>query len=96
MNSVWVYLAVLWFAGAQVDAIELDVTDQGELTLNSLNTNQRQGRANSNNQQTASNTSPANSRGTSSVSTPATTQEMYLETSPIRTTGGKQAPFWGR
>lgn len=41
MRFVWVYLAVLWwFIGARVNAIELDVTDQGELSLNPLNTSQ--------------------------------------------------------
>lgn len=40
-NSVWVYLAILWwFIGARVNAIELDVTDQGELSFNSLKRNQ--------------------------------------------------------
>lgn len=40
VNSVWVYLAALWcFIGTQVDAIELDVTDEGKSDLHSLDMN---------------------------------------------------------
>lgn len=90
MNSVWIYMVVLWLAGTQVNAIKLDITDQGKISLNSLHKNQCQDKPNSSYQQTASNTSLANSPGTSSVSTPATTQETYPGTSQIHTTGGKQ------